>query len=231
VSSKKSVPVAIWMAVALMLAAVWGAIALKPSQRLADIKPKIVLEQLAPAQFGDWHEWPNVTQVLPDPTVQALLDSLYSQTVSRAYVNSKGQRIMLTIAYGSDQSSEVTAAHRPEFCYRGAGFVVNEVGIESVALPTHALNVRHLVGTRGSYTELISYWVTLDETATLPGLGRKLAQLHYGLRGQVADGMLVRVSSPGSDQREGFALHQQFIRDFRQQLPDEFKPRFIGKAV
>lgn len=213
-----------------MLGGCLGAFMLKPTIRMADIKPKLVLDRLAPAHFGEWHELQDVAPVLPDPTVQAMLDSLYSQTVARAYVNSKGQRVMLTIAYGSDQSSEVTAAHRPEFCYRGSGFDIQDAGIFDVSLPSHKLKVRHLVGTRGRYLELISYWVTLDETATLPGLGRKLAQLRYGLRGLIADGMLVRVSTPGDpqDQEAGFALVDQFIRDFRQQLPDEFKPRFVG---
>ena len=33
--------------------------------------------------------------------------------------------------------------------------------------------MRQLVGIRDNYTEQISYWVTLDDRATLPGLGRK----------------------------------------------------------
>lgn len=227
--SIKSVPVSIWLAVLLMFAAVGGSVALKSTIRMADTKPKLVLDRLAPVQFGEWRELRNVAQVLPDPTVQAMLDSLYSQTLSRTYVNSKGQQVMLTIAYGNDQSSEVTAAHRPEFCYRGAGFDIKDIGIFELPLASSKLKVRHLIGTRGQYTELISYWVTLDETATLPGLGRKLAQLRYGLRGLIADGMLVRVSTPGSDLNAGFGLQEAFIRDFRQQLPDEFKPRFVGK--
>lgn len=228
--SLKSVPLSVWLATLLMFAAAGGSIALKPTVRMADIKPKLVLERLAPAQFGEWHELRNVAQVLPDPTVQAMLDSLYSQTLSRTYVNSKGQQVMLTIAYGNDQSSEVTAAHRPEFCYRGAGFDIKDLGVFELPISSsNKLMVRHLLGTRGQYTELISYWVTLDETATLPGLRRKLAQLHYGLQGLIADGMLVRVSTPGSDQDAGFGLQQTFIRDFRQQLPDEFKPRFVGR--
>lgn len=227
--SIKSVPVSIWLATMLMFAAGGGAIALKPTVRMADNKPKLVLDRLAPAQFGEWRELQNVAQVLPDPTVQAMLDSLYSQTLSRTYLNSKGQQVMLTIAYGNDQSSEVTAAHRPEFCYRGAGFDIKDIGTFELPLPSSKLKVRHLIGTRGPYTELISYWVTLDETATLPGLGRKLAQLRYGLQGLIADGMLVRVSTPGSDLNAGFGLQEAFIRDFRQQLPDEFKPRFVGK--
>lgn len=225
----KLVPISVWVAVLLMATAAVGAVALKPTVKTSDGKPRLDLVQLTPAQFGDWRELRNAVQVLPDPTVQAALDSLYSQTVSKSYVNSKGQHVMLTIAYGNDQSSEVTAAHRPEFCYRGAGFEVRDLGVAELPVGQTSLTVRHLVGTRGAYTESISYWVTLDETATLPGLGRKLAQLQYGLRGLIADGMLVRVSSPGSDLNEGFGAQAAFIRDFREQLPGEFKTRFMGK--
>ena len=163
-----------------------------------------------------------------DQMVQAVLDATYSQTLGRTYVNDKGQYVMLSIAYGSDQNSEATAAHRPEFCYTGQGFKVQNLGTHQVSLPGHQLLVRHLVGTRGNQVEPISYWVTLDESATLPGLGRKLAQIRYGLKGMIADGMLVRVSTTGPDLAQAFAVQDQFIRDLQDHLPDSFKPRFFG---
>ena len=35
------------------------------------------------------------------------------------------------------------------------------------------------------------YWVTLDESAALPGVSRKFQQIRYGLQGKIPDGMLV----------------------------------------
>lgn len=216
------------LAAACMFGAAYCAEALKPTQSLADIRPKIVLDELIPSQFGKWKEVPALRPVLPDPTLQKVIESAYSQTFGRGYVNDKGQVIMLAVAYGKDQNSESTAAHRPEFCYTGQGFTVKDIGVHQAHMADHSLIMRQLVGTRGNYTEHISYWVTLDDKATLPGLGRKIAQIRFGLHGQIADGMLVRVSSAGTDPQLAEQAHDAFLRDLEQQIPSAFRPRFFG---
>lgn len=226
---KKGVLWPLVLASLLMVGGVLAAEAMRPRHSLADSKPALVLEQLVPSAFGEWKEVPSMRPVLPDPTVQAVLDSAYSQVLARVYQNGKGQLVMLTIAYGKDQNSESTAAHRPEFCYTGQGFTVKDQGIHQATMGNgHQLTMRHLVGYRDTYVEPISYWVTLDEQATLPGVGRKLAQLSYGLRGQIADGMLVRVSTPNKDLEQAYGLHDRFIRELEQQVPPEFRARFFG---
>lgn len=221
-------PVAVILAAVLMLSGAVGGEMLKPREQLAKLKPHLALQALVPAEFAGWRELKAVTPVLPDPTVQAVLDATYSQTLARTYVNAQGEHVMLTIAYGSDQNSEATAAHRPEFCYTGAGFRIKGIGTHEVALGDHQLTVRQLIGTRDRRVEPISYWVTLDEQATLPGLGRKLAQIRYGLKGKIADGMLVRVSTVGQEAGAAYALHDQFIRELRDHVPEAFRARFFG---
>lgn len=44
-----------------------------------------------------------------NPQTQELLDKLYSQILTRTYVNAKGYRIMLSLAYGSDQRGALQA--------------------------------------------------------------------------------------------------------------------------
>ena len=224
----KRVPVHVLVAAALMVGGLAASEALKPRVHLADLKPKLVLKDLVPNNFGDWRELPSVKPIVPDPTVQAMLDSLYSQTLARAYINSKGQIIMLSIAYGSDQNSEATAAHRPEFCYQGSGMTMSTLGTRMISVGSHHVEARQLMGVKDNYTEHIAYWVTLDERTTLPGVGRKLAQLRYGLRGEIADGMLVRVSSPGPDPVEAAQLQDRFVRDLFEQVPRSFQPRIFG---
>lgn len=216
------------LASACMFGAAYCAETLKPTVSLADIRPKVVLDQLIPAQFGGWKEVPSLRPVLPDPTLQKVIESAYTQTLARGYVNDKGQVVMLTVAYGKDQNSESTAAHRPEFCYTGQGFSIQDLGVHQAQLAGHVLTMRQLVGTRENYVEHISYWVTLDDKATLPGLGRKLAQVRFGLHGQIADGMLVRVSSASRDPHAAELAHDAFIRDLEQQIPSTFRPRFFG---
>lgn len=227
-SGPTRVSVSVLLAATLMLGAAAAGEMLKPRVQLADLKPKLELQVLVPSTFAGWRELKEVTPVLPDPTVQAVLDVTYSQTLARTYVNDRGQHVMLTIAYGSDQNSEATAAHRPEFCYTGAGFRVRDHGTHVIEMGAHTLSVRQLIGTRESRVEPISYWVTLDENATLPGIGRKLAQIQYGLKGQIADGMLIRVSTIDADVDAAYAVHDEFIRDLRTHLPESFRARFFG---
>lgn len=222
-------PAVIVLAASFMVGSLALSENLRPTERVAATREKIDLEQLFPESFGDWKAMPAVRPLLPDPVGQAVIDATYSQTVARGYVNSRGEMVMLSVAYGDDQNSEATAAHRPEFCYTGHGFDVSDQGLGTVDLPGQALTVRRLLGVRGAHREPISYWVTLDEKATLPGLGRKLAQLEYGLiKRQIADGMLVRLSSAGGDLQANYALHDRFLRELYGQFPNAFRGRVFG---
>lgn len=212
-----------------MVAALALAEATKPRHRLAQDRPPIDLASQVPTEFGEWREDKSIQPLLPDPQLQARLDTLYTQVLARTYVNREGQRVMLSIAYGSDQGSEATAVHRPEFCYSAQGFVVKGAGVVAFDVGTQrALKVQRLVATQGQRVEPISYWVTLDDSATLPGFGRRLEQLRYGLRGDIPDGMLVRISTIGMPVNESFAAHEAFIRSLRATVEPGISRRYFG---
>ena len=221
-----------WVRTIVLVLAMAGALAaaeaMRPTIRLSEQRERIDLGRQVPSQFGEWREDKSLTPVLPNPEVQAKLDTLYSQVLARTYVNARGERVMLSIAYGSDQSSEATAVHRPEFCYSAQGFRVRGAGVSTVTLPSGQLQVQRLVASMPPRQEPISYWVTLDQVATLPGLGRKLQQLRYGLKGQIADGMLVRVSNIGADNERSFGLHDDFMRQLREAMSPAIRARYFG---
>jgi len=217
------------IAAAILVAAAAGEW-LRPTFRLAEHKPRIALEKQIPESFGDWRLDRSIVPVQPDPGLQAMLDSLYSQTLARTYINGRGQRVMLSIAYGSDQSSEATAVHRPEFCYSSQGFRVENLGSEHLQLGSTQVPVARLVARLGGRNEPISYWVTLDEAATLPGFGRKIQQIRYGLQGQIPDGMLVRVSSISSSSDEAFKLQQGFLGALYATVPADVRGRYFGAS-
>lgn len=228
-SALRKVPALLVLAVGVMLAGAAGSVALKPTHMTADDRPDIVLEKLIPSQFGDWVVDEDIPQVAPDPTVMAKLDTLYSQTLNRTFVNSRGERIMLSIAYGRNQNSQSTAAHRPEFCYSAQGFNIEHRGFNEIQLPEHSLKVARLLADLNARIEPITYWMTLDNRTLMPGIERKLTQLQYGLKGEIADGMLMRISSFAPTRTElDYALHDQFAKDLEAGLPKEFKNRFFG---
>lgn len=205
--------------------------AMRPTERIADRLGPLMLDRDVPAQFGDWRVDTGIVPVLPDPLVQQALNALYSQVLARTYINASGRFVMLSIAYGSDQASEATAVHRPEFCYSAQGFRVRDAGVVNVDIADRRLMVQRLIAQQGNRVEPITYWITLVEQATLPGLGRKLAQLRYGLSGQIADGMLVRASTVGLTPEESFALQSEFFTQLCEAMNPSLRSRFFGNSL
>ena len=204
-----------------------------PRRIMADEMPAMDLARKVPESFGAWRVDPSIVPVLPDPTVTEKLDVLYSETLNRTYIREDGARVMLSIAYGKNQNSASTAVHRPEFCYSAQGFVVKQSVTDRVHVMDHDLQVVRLLATAGQRREPITYWVTLGQSASIPGVSRKLAQIKYGLQGWIMDGMLMRVSSligalDASDQDAARALHTQFINDLAKAMPEADRSRFFG---
>jgi len=194
-----------------MLTAAGLALALKPRTKVADLGPKVDLELLIPKQFGDWRLDESIAPLELSPEVKAKLDRIYNQTLSRTYINPRGQRIMLSIAYGGDQS-DAMQVHRPEICYAAQGFAVGDEALGRVATDDGELPVKRLVASQqGLRVEPITYWITVGDEATYVGIRQKLVQLKYGLTGRIPDGMLVRVSSIDRDAAAAYGLQESFI--------------------
>lgn len=220
---------------ALMAAALMAAAAVltwigRPSELLADRIGQPDLARMFPAQFGHWSVTDVGLVVAPAPDVQARLDALYDQVLTRSYVKPDGQTIMLSVAYGGDQS-DATRAHRPEVCYPAQGFDLSWDQPAQVSTAGGTLAVRTLMSHLGERNEPITYWIVVGEQVALSGLQQKLAQMRYGLRGLIADGMLVRVSSIDADRSHGFALQAEFIADLAAHMPAAERARAFGRSV
>jgi EpsI family protein len=213
---------------AAMLGAAGLAVAMKPTDKLAAKGPRVDLERMIPKQFGGWRVDPTLIPVLPSPDLQARLNEIYDQTLARTYVNGSGERVMLSIAYGGDQGSDKTQVHRPEYCYAAQGFQIGSSVPGELASHFGQIPVRRLFAVSGARKEPITYWITIGDKATLPGLTRKLIQLRYGLTGQVPDGMLVRVSSIGPDQGTEYRLQDQFLNDMLSAVEAGDRVRLTG---
>lgn len=213
----------------LMVSSAVMAVVLKPDERMAEELPPLSLEAAIPEQFGDWRIDPSIVPVDPSPDVEARLDEIYSQTLARTYVNAEGQHIMLSIAYGADQSGDGNQVHRPEFCYTAQGFQLLSSEIGRLVTDYGSLPVRRLLAKQGPRNEPITYWITIGDKATLPGFRRKLNQLAYGLSGTVPDGMLVRVSSISTDTEAAYALQAEFVRDMLASMDTQSRIRTAGK--
>ena len=199
----------------------------RPTVKIADSGPRVDLETLFPREFGDWRIDSRTPVILPSPDLQAKLDAIYNQVLSRTYVNAEGERVMLSVAYGGDQS-DGTSAHRPEVCYPAQGFQVlgNEVG--TIDLDGRQMPVKRLQSRLGARYEPITYWIVVGDQVVTSGTQQKIAQLRYGVRGQIPDGMLVRVSSIGVDAKAGHALQARFVNDLVRSIDPERRVRISG---
>ncbi len=211
---------------AALLTAAAGGTALKPTERLASRLPAINLQAMIPEQFADWKIDEQGITLLVDPQSQAASDRIYSQTLARAYVNPKGERVVLAIAYGGDQSDSMQV-HKPEVCYPAQGFRVMklEPGMFDTGFGT--IPVKRMLATQGPRIEPVMYWITVGNIVAGGDLERKLAQLKYGLTGMVPDGLLFRVSSLG-DETSAYPVQENFIRALLKSVTPETRQRLIG---
>ena len=153
--------------------------ALTPTVKIADQQEMLNLEALIPAQFGNWQIDESIIPVQADAETQAKLDRIYNQTISRTYINTLGERIMLSVAYGGDQSDNL-AVHKPEVCYYAQGFEIMTIFADELLTSYGKLPIKRLLAIKGNRNEPITYWVTVGNKAVLPGLDQKLQQLRYG---------------------------------------------------
>jgi len=210
----------------LMLAASGIAVALRPTQLMADIGTSLDLEEIVPQTFGDWQELRQSGQIV-NPQLQQSLDKFYAQILSRLYVNSKGEAIMLSIAYGKDQSDE-KQVHYPEVCYPAQGFHVLSTEKGSAKTDFGDIRVKRLLTELGARKEPITYWTTVGQHVVLSGFEAKKAQLSYGFSGYVPDGLIFRVSSVDNDSEKAFKLQQTFISDLIKNISPSDRLRLAG---
>ena len=223
---KKSIIVSIFLSIFMVSSGALTKV-LTPTQKIADQQEKIDLEIMIPIEFGDWRIDRSIIPLQVDAETQANLDKIYNQTLARTYVNSLGERIMLSVAYGGDQSDNL-AVHKPEVCYYAQGFEIMKTVADELLTQYGKLPIKRLLAVKGYRNEPITYWITVGNKAVLPGIDEKLQQLKYGLTGNVPDGMLVRVSSISSDKDKAYQLQTIFIQDLLSSVNTGERIRLIG---
>lgn len=214
----------------LMVAAAVLAVVMRPKPRDASLPPSIVLEAAVPKSFGEWRELTSTTIQVVNPQTQELLDKLYSQTLSRTYVNAQGYRIMLSLAYGDDQRGGLQA-HMPEVCYPAQGFALSSVTAHRISTPWGVIPAKRVLTNLGSRHEPITYWFAMGDRAVGSGWEKRMVEIRFGLTGQVPEGLLFRVSSIDPNPEAAFVHQQAFVESLLQSLPAERRAQLTGLAA
>lgn len=200
-----------------------------PEAKFSDTRRAFDLKSAVPESFGEWRVDTSVVPLPPSPDQQSVLDAIYDQILSRTYVNSRGERMMLSITYGSRQNQEMRA-HRQEVCYSAQGFKISR--LERTTLPVGGVQVplTRMVATQYNRTEPVTYWFTMGDTVVLSYLDRELQQMKFALSGYVPDGYLFRVSNISSDADGSFKAHLGFAGELLSHLDSDLRRRLVGQG-
>jgi len=198
-----------------------------PRQSMARLRPDVPLVDMVPEQFAGWRLDRSVIPLMPPPDLQAELDRVYQQQLGRTYVDARGYRMMLSIAYGADQSRGL-AMHRPEVCYPAQGFNVSRVWSDQIDLGLQKITVSRAKASLGGRHEPLTYWMLVGDEVVGPGTQARWAVLRSTLRGWVPDGLLVRLSSIDRDAERAFATQDSFARALVQAVDPAFRQRLVG---
>jgi EpsI family protein len=206
-----------------------GAVIARPAPAASGSDPAFQLERIIPSTFGTWKVVQQPSLQLVNPQTQELLDKLYSQLLTRVYVDEKGYRIMLSIAYGDDQRGGLQA-HMPDVCYPAQGFKLlsrerADVGTAFGPIPSRRVNAS--LGTR---IEPVTYWFNFGSQALASDSPweRRMIEFRFGLSGKVPNGILVRVSSIDGDTHGAYRQHDRFIQDLVMALAPVDRGRIAG---
>jgi EpsI family protein len=203
--------------------------ALRPGPVDRSKPPPITLKTAIPEQFGEWVKPANQPIQVSDPATVALLEKIYGQVLTRNYVSRDGYGIMLSVAYGADQTGGLTA-HKPEVCYPAQGFKLEAMSKGPLTTPLGAVDVVRLQTSLRERYEPVTYWFTQGDQVVKDQFDRRVAQIKAYLTGQIPDGILFRVSSIDRSPQNAFARQQQFVADLVPLLKPEDLRRLTGLA-
>ena len=199
-----------------------------PVAIFTDHQVNFSLEAIIPKEFDGWRIDSTLASPIVNPEVGDELEKIYSQTLSRTYVNKSGERIMLSIAYGAAQKTDLHA-HRPEICYTASGFEIGNMTKSIVQTSVGQIPVMKLVATQGSRIEPITYWIRVGDTLTRGWIEQKITAIGYGLTGKVPDGLLFRVSTISNREEDSYRIQQAFLSSLLQAVRSEDRFWLIGQ--
>ena len=224
---KKPLNISLTLGTFMVVASVL-AVVLTPTLMRADQQDKLNLEAIIPGEFNGWKVDLTVAAYLVNPDESRFINKIYAQTLSRTYINKIGERVMVSIAYGSDQTKDLQV-HRPEICYRSAGFDIGKMTKTFIDTTLGQIPVMRLVAKQGLRNEPISYWIRVGDSLTRGWFEQKLTTIRYGLTGKVPDGLLFRISTITNDEQDSYRIQQAFITDLLKAMRSEDQHWLVGK--
>jgi len=201
-----------------------------PVAIFTDQQPVINLESMIPMEFGGWKVDSTSASPIVNPAVGGGLEKIYSQTLTRSYINGAGERIMLSIAYGAAQKTDLHA-HRPEICYTASGFDIGNMTKTFVDTTIGRIPVMQLVAKQDARNEPITYWIRVGDSLTRGWFEQKMTAIGYGLAGKIPDGLLFRVSTISNNVKDSYRIQQEFLSSLLKSMRSEDRFWLVGQLA
>jgi EpsI family protein len=211
-----------------MVAASGLAVLATPVRNAGGLAP-LDLAAIIPSRFAAWDIDPIATAFVRAGEGRKT-NRIYDQVLERTFVNPEGARIMLSAALCRQQSSRI-GLHRPEVCYRAAGFEIRDVEPVVLDLAPGSLAATRLRAARPGRPEPITYWMMLGGVVTGDAAQARWRGLTSAMRREALDGLLVRISSIDPDARRAFALQAGFIAEMHRAISPQNRERIVGAAA
>lgn len=201
-----------------------------PRRKISDLLPLFTLESAIPQRFGSWAVDASIVPVLPSPDVAEAVNKIYDQTLNRTYINKSGERVMLSIAYGSAQTRQLRA-HRQEVCYSAQGFEISNLRRKTLAIHGAEIPSTLMLARQRSRIEPVTYWFTMGSHAVASMWDRQRVQFSYSLDGLIPDGFLFRLSSIDPNMDRALAQHLEFAEALLGTIDPQLAARLMGRPA
>lgn len=220
------------LVVLLMLLCLVGTVMFKPTVLWSSVVGEPDLEKVVPENFGAWELSRFGANVVVNPQQEEALRTIYTSTLARAYIHKiTGRQIMLSVAYGNDQTRD-TQLHPPEACYRSQGFRVDELFPQEITAAGRQLPAMRMETVLGTRREFVSYFIRVGDQLGRGSLERNLVRMRYAAKGYIVDGLLFRVSEVSrGTAKNSYALQDEFIRDLLAELPADSLKHLLGQRA
>jgi len=185
-------------------------------------------ESWIPSNFASWQGVSQSGVVLPPP--DALRDRLYDNLVTRVFVADDQPPVMLLVAYNNMQDG-VLQVHRPEVCYPVGGFKLSETRQIMLSAEGTSIPANIFTATGPNRVEQVAYFTRLGASFPRTWAEQRMAVIRANLAGEIPDGIMMRVSALGIDQRQAETLLQRFSSDFIDHVNPQLRRLLLGGSA
>ena len=135
------------------------------------------------------------------------------QTVTRRYEAESLAPVMVVMSYHGSKSPDLKV-HRPETCYKVAGFEVEQLKPVAISIQAGlAIPAVSFASQRADRHEQVLYWTRVGTQFPQSLTAQRWAFINQALNGFRADGLLVRISTIADDSDQGQRILEGFARE------------------